>query len=159
MYKRAINTLGGFAGKWCNYQIIFMYSFWCPERERPKWNCSWIAPFPCIAESMLEGHLWKPFYDIVNHVSFLCLSSDYMVWRSDFIWYSNAVAPLEVLWPKKIMCCSWRWVVVAPNPKDFGLFLAQVVWMIQPKMEMSSRWQEFEVSQVQHLLCLQDEGK
>lgn len=79
-------------------------------------------------------------------------------WRSHFIWHSNAVAPLASLWPKKIMCCSWRWGVVAPNPKDFGLFLAQVVWMIQPKMETSSHWQEFEVSQVQHLLCLPDEA-
>lgn len=57
------------------------------------------------------------------------------------------------------MCCSWRWVVVAPNPKDFGLFLAQVVRTIRPKMETSSHWREVEVSQVQHPLCLPDEGK
>lgn len=50
-------------------------------------------------------------------------------------------------------------MVAAPNPKDFGLFLAQEVPMMQPKMEMSSHLQEPEVSQEQHPLCLPGEGK
>lgn len=57
------------------------------------------------------------------------------------------------------MCCSWRWVGAAPNPKDFGLFLAQEVRMIQPKMERNSHWREVEVFQVQHHLCLLEEGE
>lgn len=80
-------------------------------------------------------------------------------WRSFLSRYSSTVASLAVLWPKEIMCCSWRWVVVAPNPKDFGLFLAQEVLMMQPKMEMSSHLREPEVSREQHPLCLPGEGK
>lgn len=73
--------------------------------------------------------------------------------------YSSTVASLAVLWPKEIMCCSWRWVVAAPNPKDFGLFLAQEVLMMQPKMEMSSHLREPEVSREQHPLCLPGEAR
>lgn len=47
----------------------------------------------------------------------------------------------------------------APNPEDFGLFLAREVRMIQPKMERNSHWPEVEVFQVQHHLCLLEEGK
>lgn len=80
-------------------------------------------------------------------------------WRSPFSRHSSTVASLAVLWPKEIMCCSWRWVVVAPNPKDFGLFLAQEVLTMQPKMEMSSHLREPEVFREQHPLCLPGEGK
>lgn len=73
--------------------------------------------------------------------------------------YSHAVAPQAVLSLKEIMCCSWRWVGVAPNPKDFGLLLAQEVRMIQPKMERNSHLHEVEVFQVQHPLCLQEKGE
>lgn len=89
----------------------------------------------------------------------MLLFTGFIIWRSPLFWYSNTVAPLAALWPKKIMCCSWRWVVAAPNPKDFGLFLAQVVQTIRPKMEVSSHWQGVEVSQVQHPLCLPGGGK
>lgn len=73
--------------------------------------------------------------------------------------YSHTVAPQAVLSLKEIMCCSWRWVGAAPNPKDFGLFLAREVRMIQPKMERNSHWREVEVFQVQRHLCLLEEGK
>lgn len=78
---------------------------------------------------------------------------------SHLSFYSHTVAPQAVLSLKEIMCCSWRWVGAAPNPKDFGLFLAQEVRMIQPKMERNSRWREVEVFQVQHHLCLLEEGE
>lgn len=106
-------------------------------------------PFLCLCYNILPKMTPFPVSLLIG----------FIFWRSLFSWYSNTVTPLAVLWPKKIMCCSWRWVVVAPNPKDFGLFLAQVVRMIQPKMEASSQWREYEVSQAQHLLCLLDEGK
>lgn len=73
--------------------------------------------------------------------------------------YSHAVAPQAVLSLKEIMCCSWRWVGAAPNPKDFGLLLAQEVRMIQPKMERNSHLHEVEVFQVQHPLCLLEKGE
>lgn len=57
------------------------------------------------------------------------------------------------------MCCSWRWVGAAPNPKDFGLLLAQEVRMIQPKTERNSHLQEVEVFQVQHPLFLLEKGE
>lgn len=78
---------------------------------------------------------------------------------SHLSFYSHTVAPQAVLSLKEIMCCSWRWVGAAPNPKDFGLFLAREVRMIQPKMERNSRWREVEVFQVQHHLCLLEEGE
>lgn len=89
----------------------------------------------------------------------LLLLMPFSFWRSFLSRYSSTVALLAVLWPKEIMCCSWRWVVAAPNPKDFGLFLAQEVLMMQPKMEMSSHLREPEVSREQHPLCLPGEGK
>lgn len=97
------------------------------------------------------------WYSISTNKS-LCLFVGFSLWRLPFFWYSYTVAPLAVLSPKKIMCFSWRWVAVAPNPKDFGLFPAQVVQTMQPKMAMNSLWQEVEVSWMQHPLCLLDEG-
>lgn len=114
-----------------------------------------VSTFFSIFNLTIEQYIiFFPFF-----FNLLLLLMPFSFWRSFLSRYSSTVASLAVLWPKEIMCCSWRWVVAAPNPKDFGLFLAQEVLMMQPKMEMSSHLREPEVSREQHPLCLPGEGK